>query len=227
MKEYLARNPELAASEAAAVDLIYAEYLLWEEAGKSPQAEDFLRRFPQYADALRRQFDVHEVLSTESLLDDSRTDLFVSQQPASQVESPPIPSMLGKYRIIERLGSGGQTEVYRAVHPTLGKDVVLKLGIPASSSDIAQDPRLIAEGRILAEIEHPNLARVYDLEFHQGRPFLVMEYLRGLNLAQYVQQNKLSPRTAAVLVAKIARALGVVHRRGVLHLDIMPAKHRH
>ena len=45
---------DLAASEAAAVDLIYAEYLLWEEAGKSPQAEDFLRLFPQYADSLRR-----------------------------------------------------------------------------------------------------------------------------------------------------------------------------
>ena len=96
------------------------------------------------------------------------------------------------------------------------------MDVPKSSPDLPQDSRLIAEGRILAEIEHANLARVYDLDYHEGRPFLVMEYLRGLNLAQYVQQNQLAPRAAAALVAKIARAVGVVHRRGVLHLDIKP-----
>ena len=217
--EYLVRNPQLAASEAAAVDLIYAEYLLWEEAGKSPQPEDFLRRFPQYADALRRQFDVHEALSSESPFDDLFSEL---PEAESQAELASVPTEIGKYRIIECLGGGGQADIYRAVHPTLGKDVVLKLGLATSSADLPHDPRLIAEGRILAEIEHPNLARVYDLAFHDGRPFLVMEYLRGLNLAQYVQQNHLPPKAAAVLVAKIARAVGVVHRRGVLHLDIKP-----
>ena len=218
--EYLIRKPDLAASEAAAVDLIYAEYLLWEEAGRSPRREDFLRRFPRYADALRRQLDVHEALSSELPLDDLFADLPAAAE--SQVESPSIPSTIGKYRIIESLGGGGQAEIYRAVHPTLGKDVALKLGRFKSTPDLPPDPRLVAEGRILAEIEHANLARVYDLDFHEGRPFLVMEYLRGLNLAQYVQQNPLPPRKAAALVAKIARAVAVVHRRGVLHLDIKP-----
>ncbi len=220
VSEYLVRNPDLAASEAAAVDLIYAEYLLWEEAGRLPHAEDFLRRFPQYTDALRRQFDVHAVLTSESPLDDLLADLPATAE--SRVESPSIPNTIGKYRIIESLGTGGQAEVYRAVHPTLGKDVVLKLGRPKSSLDLPPDARLIAEGRILAEIEHANLARVYDLDFHEGRPYLVLEYLRGLNLAQYVQRNPMPPRTAAALVAKIARAVGVVHRQGVLHFDIKP-----
>src|SRR5262249_39835795 len=81
---------------------------------------------------------------------------------------------------------------------------------------------LVAEGRLLAELDHPNLARVYDLDFHQDRAFLVMEYVRGRSLDQYAKQEPLTPPRAAGLVAQGARALALLHRRGVLHLDIKP-----
>ena len=107
------------------------------------------------------------------------------------------------------------------MHPTLGRDVVIKLPPPLSSADPELCSRLLAEGRILLELEHPHLARVYDFDFHEGRPFLAMEYLRGRTLDQYAQP-RLPPRRAAAAAAAICRALAVAHQRGVLHLDIKP-----
>jgi tRNA A-37 threonylcarbamoyl transferase component Bud32 len=134
----------------------------------------------------------------------------------------PRPATVGKYVIVGALDEGGQALVYRAVHPVLSKEVVIKLGRNPCAADQAERDRLVAEGRLLADLEHPNLARVHDLDFYHDRPFVVLEYVRGPNLEQYAQQQRLAPRTAALLVAKLARALAAAHRRGVAHLDVKP-----
>ena len=69
----------------------------------------------------------------------------------------------------------------------------------------------------------PNIVRVHDLDFHDGRPYLVMEYIRGRTLAQYAREESVSPRQAAALVAEIAGAVAFAHRRGIVHQDIKPA----
>lgn len=129
---------------------------------------------------------------------------------------------IGKYRVVGVLDSGGQGDVYRAVHPQLQKELVIKLGRRQIAGERDAQDRLLAEGRVLAELDHPHLARVYDLDFHERRPYLVMEYIRGRNLRQYAHGGSLPWRESARLIGQAGRALAVAHAHGVLHLDVKP-----
>ncbi len=95
------------------------------------------------------------------------------------------PESIGRYRVVGALDSGGQASVYRAVHPTLPRDLAIK--IAHDSGEI--DHRLLrADAELLCELDHPNLVRVYDLDVHEGRPFVAMEFVRGRNLHQVAEQ---------------------------------------
>lgn len=119
-------------------------------------------------------------------------------------DSELVPASIGKYRIVARLGQpSGQAEVFRAVHPGLEKEVVIKWG-RSSLEEAALGVGLLEEAKLLSQLDHPNLARVYDLDFHEGRPFLVLEYVRGRSLEQVARNEPLSPRRAAALIAKVA-----------------------
>jgi serine/threonine protein kinase len=132
------------------------------------------------------------------------------------------PANIGKYFIAGLVDEVGATAIYRALHPTLSKELVIKLGRQWGEQNPQEQKRLVEKGKLLALMEHPHLVRVYDLDFHKNRPFLVMEQVRGPNLRQYAEQAHPTPIQAAALVAKLARALAEVHRRGILHQDINP-----
>jgi tRNA A-37 threonylcarbamoyl transferase component Bud32 len=149
-------------------------------------------------------------------------DTLIPSTPTADSSTVGTPEKIGKYIVVAPLDCGGQAQVYRAFHPTLGKELVVKLGRSATELSSGSVGRLVEEGRILAGLDHPNLARVYDLDFHDGRAFIVMEYIPGRTLEQFARQNKVGPLKAAILVAKLARALAVAHRRGILHRDIKP-----
>ena len=138
------------------------------------------------------------------------------------VPPPARPSRIGKYLIVGALDSGGQADVYRAVHPTLDTELAIKLSRRAVGRLSDHRPLLVAEGKMLAKLDHPGLARIYDLDFHDDLPFLAMEYVRGANLRQYAAEAPVSPRAAAGIVAQVARALAVVHRHGIVHQDVKP-----
>ncbi|HTU21164.1 MAG TPA: serine/threonine-protein kinase [Gemmataceae bacterium] len=144
--------------------------------------------------------------------------------PVAGAAEPPAkrPLTIGKYIVVGALDEGGQAQVYRALHPALGKDVAIKWGRKLASLESAEQDRLVAEGRLLAELDHPNLARVLDLDFHEGRPFLAMEYVRGRDLHRLTRQQRLTPPQAARIVATVARAVAEAHRRGITHQDITP-----
>ncbi len=138
------------------------------------------------------------------------------------------PSRIGKYVVIEMLDSGGQARVFRVMHAVLRKDFVLKLSkrpIAEGSEGQADTPvrdRLIEEGRLLAQCDHPNLVRVVDLDVHEGQAFVVMEYVPGLTLGQFVNQHRPGPRWVAGIVAELAQAVAYIHNRGIVHQDIKP-----
>ncbi|MGD0769755.1 MAG: serine/threonine-protein kinase [Tepidisphaeraceae bacterium] len=148
----------------------------------------------------------------------------VHRAPASEAQTTSAePKMIGKYLLVGTLGGGGQASVYRAVHPTLDEQVVIKLSSRTlDEGDSAKNDRLIAEGRILCQLKHPNIGRVYDMDFYERRPYLVMEYVRGRALDQYVRDRSLSWQEIAALVAKVARTLGAAHRLGIVHQDVKP-----
>jgi predicted Ser/Thr protein kinase len=130
------------------------------------------------------------------------------------------PDAIGKYKVVGRLDGGGEADVYRVIHIKLGNDLVLKLSRRPVGTD--EWTGLVKEGRLLVDLEHPNLVRIYDLDLHDNRPYLVMEYVHGRNLGDYARDEALTPRRAAALVAKLAAVVGVAHRHGITHCDIKP-----
>ena len=160
-----------------------------------------------------------------------RLDLFRSDLNALRavsIEMPPVsappsrPVRIGKYLVVGTLDSGGQADVYRGLHPMLDKELAIKLGRRAVGRLSDHRPLLVAEGKLLAKLDHPGLARIYDLDFHEELPFLAMEYVRGPNLRQYAADVKVTSQKAASIVAEVGRALSVVHRHGIVHQDIKP-----
>jgi serine/threonine protein kinase len=132
----------------------------------------------------------------------------------------PLPDVIGRYKVVGLIDTGGEADVYRVVHIKLGNDLVLKLSRRRVDADHRSG--LSEENRVLVDLQHPNLVRIYDLDFHEDRPFLVMEYVHGRNLQQYRSEEPVTPRRAAELVAKLADVMAVAHRHGITHCDIKP-----
>ena len=140
--------------------------------------------------------------------------------PAGEAAPSPEPYPIligGKYRVVGLLGRGGQGLVYRAVHLKLQQDVAIKLACKPLGRDLVED-----EGRLLANLKHPNLVQVHDLGLHEGRPYLVMEFVPSRTLEQLAEEQRLKPRRAAELAAVVARAVDYLHGRGVVHQDLKP-----
>lgn len=199
----------------AAVDLIYSEYLL-RKRYEDVTPEEYFERFPQFREDLRRQFEAEEAMP-----DLYATAVTTTDSSASASSSSPAPTKIGKYTLIAKLGSGGQADVYRAVHPELNQEVVIKVARSGYTQQRYQD-LLLREGRILAELEHPHIARVYDVGFADGRPYIASRYIRGRTLEEFAKQEFPGPREIAFMVAAVARALAAAHRCGIVHLDVKP-----
>jgi hypothetical protein len=134
----------------------------------------------------------------------------------------PCPERIGRYPLLGRIGAGGQAEVYRALHPTLGCRVILKAARASLRPGDEARWSILREGRILAAIDEPVLARVLDLDFHDDRPFLVLEDVTGEALTEVVRRQSLTDEEIADLMHTLARAVQAAHEAGVLHLDLKP-----
>jgi eukaryotic-like serine/threonine-protein kinase len=129
----------------------------------------------------------------------------------------------GNFEVIGSLGAGGMGEVYRARDAQLGREVAIKL-LPRG---LADDPRRLArferESRILAALNHPNIATIHSIEHADGLHALVMELVEGPTLADRLKHDALGWRDALVLARDLAGALEAAHDKGVVHRDLKPA----
>ncbi len=125
----------------------------------------------------------------------------------------------GPYEIVSQLGAGGMGEVYRAKDTKLGREVAIKV----LSSNLAQNPELLArferEAKVLAALNHPNIAVIYGLE--EGA--IAMELVEGPTLADRILQGPISREEALPIIRQIADALEAAHELGVVHRDLKPA----
>ncbi|VTT99673.1 serine threonine protein kinase : Serine/threonine protein kinase OS=Planctomyces maris DSM 8797 GN=PM8797T_31203 PE=3 SV=1: Pkinase [Gemmataceae bacterium] len=140
-------------------------------------------------------------------------------------ETVASPALLGgRYRIIRQLGQGGMGVVYHAHDVELDREVALKIPHFSSSDSADTRERFHREARAAANLRHPNLCPVYDVGSLDGAPFLTMPYIAGQSLAELMKAGtRWVPAEAVALVRKLAAALEVAHRQGVVHRDLKPA----
>jgi serine/threonine-protein kinase len=130
---------------------------------------------------------------------------------------------IGKYRIVGQLGRGGAGVVYQAVDETLHRDVAVKTLNPDLANTEVMS-RFRAEATILARLNHPQIATIYELFRADGDLLMVMELVRGESLDKLCERlGALSPDRAAYVIDQILSALEHAHRAGVVHRDVKPA----
>jgi serine/threonine-protein kinase len=138
----------------------------------------------------------------------------------------PLGSVLNStYRIERLLGEGGMGAVFEARHLRLNRRVALKILLVGDDGwDAAAVERLRAEALIVAQLDHPHIMQVSDVdETEHGVPYLVMEYLQGMTLGERLARDRVLPIVEAVRIAsQIAAALAQVHARGIVHCDMKP-----
>ena len=129
----------------------------------------------------------------------------------------------GRYELEQKVGSGGMSKVYRAHDRLLERTVALKILHEHYSKDDEYIERFRREARAVAQLTHPNVVTVIDRGEHEGRQFIVFEYIDGENLKQLVErEGPLPPRQVIELGLQIASALASAHARGVVHRDVKP-----
>ena len=132
-------------------------------------------------------------------------------------------SRLGGYEISSALGAGGMGEVYRAVDTRLGRAVALKILPDAFASDPDRVPRFEREAKMLAALNHPNIAALFGMEEVGERHLLVMELVEGPTLAEKLARGALALEEALPIAIQVAEALEAAHERGIVHRDLKPA----
>jgi serine/threonine protein kinase len=134
-----------------------------------------------------------------------------------------VGQQVGRYRIVAELGRGGMGVVYRAIDLQLGRDVALK-GV---SPDLAEAGELVErfarEAELVSSLNHPNISTLYDVVEHDGRRYLVFEYIEGEPVSSLLGRAPFPVERALAVAIEVVDALAAAHTKGIIHRDIKPA----
>ena len=130
---------------------------------------------------------------------------------------------LGPYEILDAIGAGGMGEVYRAQDSKLGRDVALKVVPETFALDADRMTRFQREAKVLASLNHPNIASIHGLEDSGSTPALVMELVEGPTLADRIKAGAIPIDDALRIAKQIGEGLEYAHERGIVHRDLKPA----
>ncbi|RYZ42004.1 MAG: serine/threonine protein kinase [Myxococcaceae bacterium] len=131
---------------------------------------------------------------------------------------------IGRYRILEELGSGGMSVVYKGLDTALDREVAVKVLHPHLAGKDESRRRLAREARAVAKLHHPNILEVFDFSSAEAHDaFIVTEYIRGRTLKTYLDDGPMEPpELAAMIIHELAAALAHAHEAGVIHRDLKP-----
>jgi serine/threonine protein kinase len=185
------------------------------------------------ADYLKKHAPNENVrLEVESLLAHEQSGEQLLESPAMEVaakmmaEQMPVlktGQTIGHYEIISLLGKGGMGEVYQAKDTKLGRDVAIKVLPIEFAIDAGRVERFQREARLLAALNHPNIAGIHGLEESGGSNFLVMELVGGETLADRIKAGPIPVEEVLKLALQIAEGLEAAHEKGIIHRDLKPA----
>jgi len=135
----------------------------------------------------------------------------------------PEPTVIGRYEVVSRLGQGGMGSLYLAKDPKIGRLVAIKLVRQEFDSPEARQ-RFAREAQSAGTLRHPNIVTIFDVDEHDGLPFIAMEYIDGETLGEIVKRKALLPIAKRLQwVEDLCSGLAYAHRQGVIHRDIKPA----
>jgi WD40 repeat protein/tetratricopeptide (TPR) repeat protein/tRNA A-37 threonylcarbamoyl transferase component Bud32 len=147
----------------------------------------------------------------------------IGNQLGPTIAAPRGAGSLGKFNLLEGVGSGAFGTVYKARDRELDRTVAIKVPRSGSFSNQDEQERFLREARSVAQLRHPSIVSVYEVGQSDGTPYLVSEFVEGMTLSDYLTGAKPSARDSAELVAKVADALQYAHAHGVVHRDIKPS----
>ncbi|MFM7159848.1 MAG: protein kinase domain-containing protein, partial [Planctomycetaceae bacterium] len=213
--------------------------LTWRQhaGGEPPAPAQYLARFPDFADEITAAFhdlasraptappdasSVHHRLGQPANLLETVIDPVVDDVSLKDDATGP-PTMIGRFRVLRRLGRGGFGDVYLAHDPALDREVAIK--VPKARALVHLGQQWVHEARVVAQLDHPHIVPVYEVGSAPGVPaFIVSKFIDGCTLAQRLKQAALPPAEAVGLVIDVALALDFAHRyrSAVVHRDIKP-----
>lgn len=169
--------------------------------------------------------DDPEAGNPDSVVRQLRKDGFLTEFQAEQLlKGRHKGFVLGKYRLLDRIGMGGMGQVYLAEHATMKRRVAVKVLPPDRCKNEFARERFQREAKAAAVVEHPNIVRAYDLEMDGDVAYLVMEYIEGVTLHDLIQRRgAIDPGRAAHYIWQIANGLEAIHSLSLVHRDIKPA----
>jgi len=213
------------------VDLAIYDFHAAADRGEAPSPAAWIASHPEIATQLEEYFqDLAAILAPEiaaGLPLDESTRSYRPDQPreASSLDRPRSGDHIGGYELIERLGGGGQGEVWKARHLKSNDWVAVKVLHPWAEQDAASILRLTEEAKTIAALRHPNIIGIKYFDRDRGRWFFSMDLMEGGTVADRFKNETAHPRLAAEIMEQVARAIHHAHTRnpGVLHLDLKPA----
>ncbi len=131
-----------------------------------------------------------------------------------------VGSNINQYKILEKIGAGGQGTVYKAQDTKLDRAVVVKVLPPELTSKTANFKRFEREAQLCSQLDHPNVCTIYDFHQDDGVFYIAMQYVQGKNVRQLVDGRPLELKSALSIATQVCDALAYTHSRGIIHRDI-------
>ncbi len=152
-----------------------------------------------------------------------RERLLTEYQSRRLLLNKPSGLTLGKYVILDRIGSGSMGRVYKAQHQLMGRVVALKIIAPEIVSNERAIARFYREMRLVGKLDHPNVVRAFDADSWNNILYIVMEYVQGQSLAQLLKAGALPPADVVAYAAQASLGLAHAHEQGIVHRDVKPS----
>jgi len=134
---------------------------------------------------------------------------------------------IGKFEILAELGQGAMGKVYRALDPSIEREVALKTVAPSLLQNADMKERFLREARAAGKLQHPNIVTIYELGMFEGSLYIAMELVEGMDLGQAMHPpDRLTLEQKVRMVADICRGLDFAHKQGIIHRDVKPANVR-
>jgi formylglycine-generating enzyme required for sulfatase activity/serine/threonine protein kinase len=233
-----AHNNDLPLSRRKEIDRLVDQFEREFRAGGTPRIEDYLQQQPDLrenllAELLALEIDLRQTAGDPLGVEEchrrfpaamfSSSTMAIDHEPHvadNEDEYEPQPEKLGRYEIRRVLGRGGFGIVYLAHDPQLDRPVAVKLPRRKRFRTAEHVASFVEEARRAANLKHPLLVAVHDVQQQDGLPYIVQEYLDGQNLGEWAAKSRPSFEQIARVLVGVAEALGYVHQRGLTHCDL-------